>query len=95
MKLIPTYDVMPSMIRSGWYIEEPVESPIISGEFDYIRTSSADNLQEVVDKARKYLDYMEHTYQVTFKLRICKDSMTETYDIRNDEDMLTLILKYS
>jgi hypothetical protein len=78
-----------------WLIEAPIQNPYMVGVFDYISTCLKYSLQDAMNHAKEHLADMEKTYGVTFGMTVKKRGFSDHYDLKNEYDLLTMVLKYS
>jgi hypothetical protein len=77
-----------------WKIEMP-NCVGYEARMKFIHLEFVSTLKEVYDVSIVYLRSMETNRNTTFKMHIKRGDMEDTYDIHNEDDMLTMILKYS
>ena len=80
-----------------WTVQMPVQNPRDIWLFDYINCQGASGIKEVMKLAILHLNTMEANHKVTFGIRIVDKTAgaVDVFDLRNEHDMLTMVLKYS
>jgi len=93
--MTPIFDFEATYCDHYWSVEAPIESPIENHVFNYISSTVRTSIREVIEFAERHLDKMEKEFGVTFDIVIKRNGTSLKYNIRNEYDKLTMILKYS